>query len=444
MSKKNIFLYFIIVSLAISLVSSKVKFLSPISPIPIKRGSDPIAFLNEESENTPSSDSGSSNSKINIKCLYSKGYNIYSLQGLTKKKSDYTIDDRLNGDGEIIFNFCRNTHIDKGATFVRKVDNETIKLSGPIEGTDRDSNQWTETEDGVLIDFIDGDDCHENNATEKYHVSLDIICDSDVDDDEFLEDLNFTDTSNKCKYNIQMRSIHGCSLRKLYLLLKILKKYKVPFAIFMVLVGIGLCFFGYRAVKYTIIFICGVIGCYSLTALCLSLFPNFIKTENYLFLCLFVCFVLGCFVGYFVKDDINSAIFIFGAFLGYCSATFVYQIVQNYVEFDPEILYYACIGVCVVVGAIIGYKLSDPIIILGSSVLGGYFMMRGVSLVARNYLDETYVIDLIKNKEWDQLKDLRDSWIYAYLASWIILSFAGILIQCKNYKKQKSGKIEKK
>ena len=440
MAIKYTFLYFIIFSLAIVLSSSKQKFLSPLE---IQREQNPLSFLDEALDSSLSkSNKTSGGSTVNIKCLFSKDYNIYSLQGLTKKNSDYKIKDLVNeeGDGEIIFNFCRNTLIDD-AVFIRNGTNGTVKLTGPVEGTDTDANQWHETDDGILIEFIEGEECHEDNVLAKYQVSLDIICDSDVDDDEFLKNINFTNTGSKCKYNIQMRSIYGCSLKQFYLLLKLLKDYNVPFSIFMFLVGIGLCFFGYRFVKYTIIFICGVIGCYVITALVLSLFPDFIQTEGYLFLCLFVCFVLGCVAGYFLKDDIRSAIFLFGAFLGYCSATFVYQIVQNYVEFDPEILYYVCIGVCVVAGALLGWKLSEQIIILGSSILGGYFMMRAVSLVAGNYLDETYVIDLIKNKEWDQLKDERNGWIYAYLGSWIILSIAGIFVQCKNYKKTKSNKI---
>ena len=87
-----------------------------------------------------------------------------------------------------------------------------------------------------------------------------------------------------------------------------------------------------------------------------------------------------------------------GGFLGFSLATFLYQIVQNYVNWNPQILYYVCIGVCVLVGAGIGFWLAEPVLILGLSVFGGYLAMRGVSLVAGNYLDEGLVIDLIKNK----------------------------------------------
>ena len=66
--------------------------------------------------------------------------------------------------------------------------------------------------------------------------------------------------------------------------------------------------------------------------------------------------------------------------------------------------------------------------------------MRGVSLVAGHYLDEGYIIDLIKSEEWDQLKEIRDGWTYAYLGMWAVLALAGIIIQCKNKKNNKQVK----
>ena len=54
-------------------------------------------------------------------------------------------------------------------------------------------------------------------------------------------------------------------------------------------------------------------------------------------------------------------------------------------------------------------------------------------------------IDLIKNQEWDQLKEMRNSWIYAYLGTWAILTVVGIYYQCKNNGKKKTNKdIEEK
>ena len=70
--------------------------------------------------------------------------------------------------------------------------------------------------------------------------------------------------------------------------------------------------------------------------------------------------------------------------------------------------------------------------------------MRGVSLVAGNYLDESMTIDLIKAQEWEQLAELRTAWVYAYLGSWLVLAIAGTIIQCRYYRKEKSEKSANK
>jgi len=186
-------------------------------------------------------------------------------------------------------------------------------------------------------------------------------------------------------------------------------------------------------------FVCGILGCYLITAAVLSWFPNLITDELGLIICLIVCFILGCIVGFFLKGEIKFNAILLGGFLGYSSATFVYQIVQNYVsDWNPEYVRYGCIGVCIVVGALLGYWLSDPILLLGTSVLGGYLVMRGISLIFGHYLDEGYILDLIKNKEFDQLKEIRDGWTYAYLGTWIVLTVVGTFVQCRD--KRKSGK----
>ena len=207
----------------------------------------------------------------------------------------------------------------------------------------------------------------------------------------------------------------------------------------MVLLGVFLCFVGKKYIAPTIVVLCSIVACYALTALILSLFPNFIKTELWLFVCLLVCFIIGFIIGYFTRNMVGFYIVLAGGFLGYSVATFLYQLVQNYVEWDPQILYYVCIGVCVVVGGLIGYFLADPILILGLSIFGGYLAMRGVSLVAGHYLDEGMVIDLIKNKEWEQLKEMRSVWVYAYLGSWAALALIGTIVQCRYHRKEKAN-----
>ena len=202
-----------------------------------------------------------------------------------------------------------------------------------------------------------------------------------------------------------------------------------------------LCFMGNKFLKVAIIITSGLIGCYCITAGVLYFFPNFIVRENSLLVWLLFCFIFitfGYLFGIYIHKKEKPFVIFLGGFLGYSFVTFVYQIVQTYIEYDPQIFYYVFLFSCILIGAVLGYCLSYPILIIGSAVFGGYLAMRGVSLVAKHYLDEALVIDLIKNKEWEELKDLRDGWIYAYLGLWGVLAAVGIIVQCKNKNKDEN------
>ena len=372
---------------------------------------------------------------VNIKCLFSKNFNFYSLQALQDKEKDYEL---KSGNYTYIYNFCQNTKANSESTLIRiDSDGAQVKLAGNIDGEGNDKNNWIEIsngdkKDGIGITLTKGETCKENTEA-KYAANIIVHCDSDADN---IKDIKLIEGDYSCVYTLEFKSKYGCPLGSGYLLLKLMEKYNYYFMVVMVLLGLFLCFVGKKYIAPTIIILCGLIACYALTALVLSIFPNFIKTELYLFICLLVCLIIGLIIGYFTRDMEKFYIVVAGGFLGYSLATFLYQIVQNYINWDPQILYYVCIGVCVLVGAGIGFWLAIPILILGLSVFGGYLAMRGVSLVAGNYLDEGLVIDLIKNKEWEQLKEMRTPWVYAYLGSWAALAAIGTIVQCYYYKKE--------
>ena len=375
---------------------------------------------------------------INVKCLFSKNYNFYSLQALQDKEKDYEL---KQGDYTYIYNFCRNTKANSNSTLIRRdsYGNE-VKLAGNIDGEGNDKNNWLEIsngdkKDGISITLAKGETCLENTNS-NYASNIIVHCDAEAEE---ITDLKIIEGNYSCVYTLEFKSRYGCPLGSTYLLLKLMEEYNYYFMVVMVLLGLFLCFVGKKYIAPTIVVLCGIVACYALTALILSIFPNFIKTELWLFVCLLVCFIIGFIIGYLTRNMVGFYIVLAGGFLGYSVATFLYQLVQNYVEWDPQILYYVCIGVCVAVGGGIGYWLADPILILGLAIFGGYLAMRGVSLVAGNYLDEGMVIDLIKNKEWEQLKELRSVWVYAYLGSWAALAIVGTIIQCRYHRKEKAN-----
>ena len=414
-----------------NIVLNFMAFIAIISAISTEKENglfNPLSFLSEKQKMI--SFSTDIPELINIKCLYSKDYNVYSLQTLQKKDGDYETKD---SDGnKVFYNFCQNTKKSDTSTVVKIVDNDKIvRLAGSIEGEGDKKNKWTqvgEKEDpkGIEIELVPGDEC----KTGSYHqTTIKIKCDSEV---ENMDDISFSSSDDGCLHTLEFSSVYGCTLRSNYLFLRLLKAHKIIFCVLFVLLGLIICFFGQVYLKFAIIILCGLLACYGICTAILNFFPDLIRDEFVLLIWLIVFFVIGSVIGFYIKDSTKIIVAILGGFIGYLCSNFLYQIVQNYYdELDQKILYFICIGVCILIGAVLGYCLSDYIIILATAVLGAYLIIRGISFVFGHYLDEEYLIDLIKNKEWEQLRSIKDIWTLAYLGVWIVLSVAGIIVQCK-------------
>ena len=183
----------------------------------------------------------------------------------------------------------------------------------------------------------------------------------------------------------------------------------------------------------------GFIVCYFVLIIVLNFMSSLINIEKRLWIVLGVGFALGGFVGFILRAKLTLLSIVLGGSMGYGMAEFAYQFVQGFIEWNPQYVYYGTIGVCVLAGVLLGLCVLNAVMIIGTSVIGGYIAMRGVTLIFGNYIDEGQFVDLIKNREFEQLKELRSGWAYAYLGLWLILTVFGIYYQCYGYKKKNSG-----
>lgn len=83
----------------------------------------------------------------------------------------------------------------------------------------------------------------------------------------------------------------------------------------------------------------------------------------------------------------------------------------------------------------------EQVIIVATSLIGSYAIIRGISLYAGGFPDESYVIDLIRSEEYDQLKHVLKPVVYVYLVGWLVLFVLGLFVQNK-LKKEQEEKME--
>jgi hypothetical protein len=105
------------------------------------------------------------------------------------------------------------------------------------------------------------------------------------------------------------------------------------------------------------------------------------------------------------------------------------------------VIYWSTIIISIIVCIIGAYFLVEHVIIFATSLIGSYAIIRGISLYAGGFPDESYVIDLIRNEEYDQLQNVLKPIVYVYLVGWLVLFVLGLFVQNK-LKQEQDDKAE--
>ena len=381
---------------------------------------------------------------VNIKCLYVSKYNVYTLQKLIKDNG-YT---KELSKGKFKFNFCKNLEGVESTAIIEKNTTKNISkilFSGSIEGSNT-KNEWTEIEEdngakGLRIKLAEGAKCD----SERNHLTIfKIYCNDSIPDDQFENNLDFSEfNENGCTHYIKGYSIYACALNDWHLLKKLMKEYNYYFASFFILLGLFFTFWGKRLEKLTLMLVIGALLCYLAAIIFLNFIPSLIKTEKHLMILLGVGFIIGAIIGIALKGQVRLLAIIMGGISGYSLTELVYQIASNFINADPTLIYYIVLGSCTLIGAVLGYCIIEAIVIIGTSIIGGYIVMKGVILIFDNYMELSEFAGLAKNGEWEELKDIRNGWVFAYIGLWLVLSIVGLYYQCHGHKKRKGGSITK-
>ena len=382
---------------------------------------------------------------INVKCLWVNKYNVYSLQKLQNKNNDYIKE--FDG-GKIIFNLCQNTvskigNESSGSTFLwQKLDGNITKIAGSIDGDKDNKNTWSEFTDydrnssyGIAIKLIDGDKC-ELESVLNHQTYFKLYCDPQGSDEQFYQTLNLNQFryNTSCTHIISATSVYGCALNSIYIINRAFQEFKVYFIIGFIVLGLFLCYFGHKFITVTIVLVTGIIGCFVITLIVLNLIPKLIQTETAFLYLLGAGFVIGTIGGFLLKSKVTVYVVILGGSMGYSVGVFVSQFIQGFVDWNPDYLYYGSIVVFCIIGGILGLCALKLVLIAGTAIIGGYITMRGFVIWFGGYIDERQIIELFRNKEYEQITDIKSGWTYAYLILWALLSFGGTCYQIRGHK----------
>ena len=90
-------------------------------------------------------------------------------------------------------------------------------------------------------------------------------------------------------------------------------------------------------------------------------------------------------------------------------------------------LYFIFSILCALLCAFLAWKFFEHILIVGTAILGGYSLIRGISMFAGHYPSEVEMISQLANGIRPQV----DGYFYIYMAGLAVAVVAGIIVQNK-------------
>lgn len=199
--------------------------------------------------------------------------------------------------------------------------------------------------------------------------------------------------------------------------------------------GVTSCFFGGLLFDYVVGTLAGIMT-FFVVAMLASAFGGFKALESHadatagrVFAALFSFLIaagLAFLVGYFVKKTTRITIGVIGGIAGFFLAFLLYGLVFAKFVTQSTWLLWVTLFVGVAAGAYLVFKFKSQILIQLTAIVGGYMIIRGISMVAGGYINEFQMMSQMRSGNFN-----LPNTFYAYLAGFAALTVGGTIFQFK-------------
>ncbi len=124
-----------------------------------------------------------------------------------------------------------------------------------------------------------------------------------------------------------------------------------------------------------------------------------------------------------------------------CGSTF-YDIVNNMFNADSDACYWIIIAVFIIIFIFLKAKLEDYVIMVVTSLVGSYMIVRAFSILQPDFPDEGYIAALYHHKEIPTISRIIDQNMIVYILAFVGLFLVGLIVQMSNYTSDSSEEQE--
>ena len=372
----------------------------------------------------------------NQNCLLIKNNIVYDLFDLSNK-AYYS---EKNGS-KITYQFCKNIESFNSPVILNDTETNTIiKLSGSVMGEPNNKNKILINNSTVTLLLSRGEKC-KSNTNDFYKFQIILTCNNSID---FVsEELEVIDD---CNFQINATTKYACENNNIFFISKIIdNEYRILIGVIICILGIILGILSYKFLNLAIYIVCMAAFPSLFYYLCDLLIPNNVENKYlYLYILVGAGIIIGGIVAFLLtmkKKFIKIYMCIIGGVLGFLISKFLYDVVISLIETQYQrILSYLITSICILIGIIFGIFFARVTCIIGTSTLGGYALMRGISFFLKgivDYIDENkifYYASKIGN--YEQIAEEIKPLFYIYPGMWVVFIIIFTIIQHKINPKQ--------
>ena len=412
----------------------------------IQKQSDEIQLYELNEDDKSIAEEKMRNISFSIKCMFVDDFNVFDIRnlGINKFKTGQTAYNQSFGNGTTIFyNFCYDLKEVKGCS--QKNKQILLKKEGGAEcivlaDTIKEGNKWSimkNTTDNTTNLQI------ELPVFNKHQVFYKLRCKDKVKQD-FNKSLSYFNKSVDGIYRTVLffETEAACTKFDFYLIWEFINNYNYIFAIILIAFGLFNCILGQRLSQYTSF----ILVLFVVTILSLFLFQFILPSgcaDWIIWVILVLGVILGCTAGYFVFNYHEKFMaFFVGGIAGFLLGEFFFNLFGSLIKANPTLINIIFIVVCLIAAIVLAYFIQEIIIIIATSFIGSYTLIRGISLFTGHFPSEFTVIDLKAEGETEQLKKLLGWQFYVYLVFIVIACGLSIYVQLLIRKSTKESKEE--
>ncbi len=369
---------------------------------------------------------------VNENCFEIIGNDLYDLTSLSDKERSISISTNEN----IVYHLCKNVEGYQGSVIYKKGD-KTLRLAGDVNGEENNNNKVVVESinsnntilNTVKLVLAQGEKC-EYDPNKKYEVTVELTCDND--NEYTFKGINSKDPSQTCNFELKANSKYACGVKDKYYAGLFMNG--IMSGIILLLGGLVLAIFGYKFLRFTIFLVCICGSGFLAFLLFLPVFESSNKILFYVLVSLFI--ILGFIIAFLLTRKFKYLSIYMSIIGGVCGAlvgwilylAFISLINTSY----QKVLFYVIIILFCGLGVVCGIFFVRNTCVAGTSAIGAYGIMRGLSLFLESkikYVDERQIFDCAKTGNYAKIGEIIHAEFYIYPALFIVFTVICSIIQ---------------